>query len=465
MKIPISEIKVDKSSPSMKRYRIDLGDLSDLKASISKHGLLNPLTLVKLEKQEGKYKYILVAGERRMRCCLLLGMIEVYVNIREGDLDLAKKEMELEENVCRKEISWPEKIEALNQLDILKREIHGDASTRPDGKDGGGGWGIKDTARISKQSPAAVSQDLKLARDMKKFPELAKKLQKLPKHAARKKIRQAEEEKALRKRMTSGELVVDSSLKLGSCVDLIKEVASDSIHMILTDPPFAVGEITSVASGSKTDKGFGGASYNTTETNVGTEKDMTDIYKVLIPELHRVLVPGGHFYIFFGHTWYCRLYKMLVKAGFKVYDMPIIWDKMRASMIPKDCNYMSSYEAIFYGYKYPTSRLLKYPTRNVVSIPMIPPQGRVHPLQKPHDLLKIFIENSTSPGETVLDCFAGSASTLKSAMMLNRKSTGFEIDKGNYLRAQESLAQTKKAQEAYRELMNDCDKVREQEGR
>ncbi len=450
MNIDITKIKVDKSSLTMKRVREDLGDLTGLRDSIARLGIIHPVTVERIE--EDKYDFVLIAGERRLRSCLLLGKTEIPAILKYNIDDISKKEIELEENLHRQELHWGERCEALRQLDNLKRKKYGDAAARPDGKKGGGVWGIKETAQAVGRSAGAVSQDIQLAKALKKNPELAKTLMKLPKHAARKKIEQDNRARRLATQIANSELIIDSSLRHGSCTDLIKELEDGSVHMILTDPPFAVDKIISVAEGSKTGKGFGGTTYNLTKTHVGIEDEMTKVYDILIPELYRVMAPGGHIYMFFGHTWYHRLYTMLSAAGFEMYDMPIIWDKMQASMIPKDSNYMASYEAIMFGYKPPLTRLLRKPTRNIISEKAIPGGNRLHPLEKPTNLLQLLIENSTSPGEVVLDCFAGSASTLRSAVMLSRRAIGFELDEGNYLRAQEQLS---KVEEANKNLLDD----------
>jgi len=56
--IPISNIIVEE------RLREDLGNLKILGKTISVHGLLNPITVFRREN-----KYVLVAGERRLRVC------------------------------------------------------------------------------------------------------------------------------------------------------------------------------------------------------------------------------------------------------------------------------------------------------------------------------------------------------------------------------------------------------------
>ena len=53
---------------------------------------------------------------------------------------------------------------------------------------------------------------------------------------------------------------------------------------------------------------------------------------------------------------------------------------------------------------------------------------KIHPTQKPVNLLKRLIEIFTDEGDVVIDPVAGSGSTLQAAYELNRKSFGFEVD-------------------------------------
>jgi site-specific DNA-methyltransferase (adenine-specific) len=54
---------------------------------------------------------------------------------------------------------------------------------------------------------------------------------------------------------------------------------------------------------------------------------------------------------------------------------------------------------------------------------------KIHPTQKPIDVLKYLIEIFTDVGEVVIDPCAGSGSTLLAAKQLNRRGYGFEIKK------------------------------------
>ena len=64
---------------------------------------------------------------------------------------------------------------------------------------------------------------------------------------------------------------------------------------------------------------------------------------------------------------------------------------------------------------------------------------KIHPAQKPVNILKKLIEIFTDPGDVVIDPCAGSGSTLRACMELGRNCYGFEISKEFYKRAKEEM--------------------------
>ncbi len=72
---------------------------------------------------------------------------------------------------------------------------------------------------------------------------------------------------------------------------------------------------------------------------------------------------------------------------------------------------------------------------------------KIHPTQKPVDLLKKLIELFTDKGDVVIDPVAGSGSTLVAAIELDRKAYGFEIKKNFYKDALEWINRVKKNKE------------------
>jgi ParB/RepB/Spo0J family partition protein len=435
MKVKISDIIISKEDSKTKRFRKDFGDILELAESLKTIGLIHPIVVDEIKYSyedalRGKSKYRLIAGERRLRAAIMAGWTEIEVTLKSDMTDSDAKEMELEENIRRQDITWEEQCEALRQIHELKQSKHGIPSRSKEG------WGIKQTAQLIGASDGVVSQDIKLAKQLNEHPELRRKVRKLNKASARKLVDQVLAAQGLRKVMKERGVNIGFNLENMPCEKGLKlRIPDNSIHCLITDPPFALDKISKVGSGTA-DKGL---HYNTTGTNVSTEADLTKIYNIIIPELYKKLVVGGHFYIFLGFGWYTRLVSLLRKSSFIVDDQPIIWDKMRTTLPARGCHYTSCYEAILFGYKPPQKRVLFKPTANILHVPALPNQGRVHPMQKPFDLIKIMVENSTSPGETILDCFAGSGSTLHAAQKLQRCSRGFELDEGNYLRALEWL--------------------------
>lgn len=64
---------------------------------------------------------------------------------------------------------------------------------------------------------------------------------------------------------------------------------------------------------------------------------------------------------------------------------------------------------------------------------------KIHPAQKPVNLLKRLIEVFTDEGDVVIDPCAGSGSTLRAAYALGRNAYGFEIDRVFYQRAKDEM--------------------------
>lgn len=64
---------------------------------------------------------------------------------------------------------------------------------------------------------------------------------------------------------------------------------------------------------------------------------------------------------------------------------------------------------------------------------------KIHPTQKPIPVLKRLIEIFTDEGDTVIDPCAGSGSTLRAAVEMNRNAYGFEIKKDMVTKAKDQM--------------------------
>jgi len=424
--IPIKSIFIAHSNSPTTRCRSDYGDIAELAESITSQGLMHPVVVEPLEEPHDGFEYLLVAGERRIRAFLSLCRADIPAHIREKTDSVIRKAGELEENIRRKQLEWPEEVEALRQYHELKQLIYGEKTASPVGN---AGWGIRDTAKAVNSASGKVTQDIQLARALRDNPEMAKKVTRLPKHAARRLIGQMLERAELGQQIASKELSLGIELKLGNCIDLIDSLEDGSVQLLLTDPPFAQPDIIKTATSDT-------AAYNLNETNVSDTATMISTFEVLLPKLAKKLARGAHVYIFSGMgQMYCTQMLLLKKAGFLIDDLPLIWAKGMTSTIAKDYHYMSSYQIILFGHNQERSKSLWKPVANILQYKAPAHTGRIHPLQLPSELLEVLIKNSSNPGDLVLDCFAGSGSVLAASRKLKRRAIGFELDPVNYNRS------------------------------
>lgn len=71
---------------------------------------------------------------------------------------------------------------------------------------------------------------------------------------------------------------------------------------------------------------------------------------------------------------------------------------------------------------------------------------KIHPTQKPVNVLKTLIEIFTDAGDVVIDPVAGSGTTLRAAFELGRNSYGFEVDRNFYTAAKKMIEPCTKPQ-------------------
>ena len=64
---------------------------------------------------------------------------------------------------------------------------------------------------------------------------------------------------------------------------------------------------------------------------------------------------------------------------------------------------------------------------------------KIHPTQKPVNVLKRLIEIFTDPGDVVIDPVAGSGTTLRAAVEMGRNAYGFEVSKDFYTKAKDQM--------------------------
>src|SRR3989338_8923666 len=109
-----------KPNPYQPRREFDEVRLADLADSIKQYGVLQPLTVsrVEVEKDGGGLvtEYELIAGERRLRAAKLSGVSQVPAIIRTGDTAIMKLELAIIENLQREDLSVVDRARAFYRL-------------------------------------------------------------------------------------------------------------------------------------------------------------------------------------------------------------------------------------------------------------------------------------------------------------------------------------------------------------
>jgi site-specific DNA-methyltransferase (adenine-specific) len=222
------------------------------------------------------------------------------------------------------------------------------------------------------------------------------------------------------------------------CMEVLKQIPSNSIDLVVTDPPYKVSA-----------RGVAGNSGGMLQKKINMRGNVFQYNDIdceqYAPEFYRVLKDGSHCYVMTNHI---NLQHMLntftdlrsqeeKSSGVKPYGFYftkcLIWDKGNKIM---GQFYMSQFEYILFFRKGQGRKINNCGTSDILSIPNIKQHstqgGNLHDTEKPVELMQILIENSTNPGDVVLEPFAGIGATLVAAEITGRRFIGCEIDPSYY---------------------------------
>ncbi len=201
---------------------------------------------------------------------------------------------------------------------------------------------------------------------------------------------------------------------------LAKLCPPESVDLILTDPPYNVdyhGVAGSIANDSMSDDAFLGflsTAFRTADAR---------------------LKPGGVFYVWHAATEIPNFYAAAKAAGWQVRQQ-LVWIKNQFVMGRQD--YHWQHKPCMYGWKsgaahyFVDDRTQSTVTGSLPPGDVIPADRPVssdlHPTMKPVELLVRLVRNSTRPGETVMDPFGGSGSTLVACEQTGRRCLTAEIE-------------------------------------
>lgn len=292
----------------------------------------------------------------------------------------------------------------------------------------------------------------------------------------------------------------------GNCIDVVKNIESDSIHLILSDIPYGIGaddwdvlhdNTNSAFLGSSPAQEKAGAIFKKrgkplngwSEADRQIPKQYYEWCLTWAGDWLRVLKPGGSAIVFAGRRLAHRCICAFEDTGFTYKDM-LAWSKEKAAHRAqrlsvvyekrgdndsaekwdgwKVGNLRPTYEPILWFTKpyqiggtiadnmlenevgaYNEKAFLKYNTNpnNIINISSNGSDTGLHPTQKPLKLMQALIELTTKETQTVLDPFCGSGTTIIAASSLDRDYIGIELDENYYNNAIDRLNKFKQANE------------------
>ena len=214
-----------------------------------------------------------------------------------------------------------------------------------------------------------------------------------------------------------------------NCIEYMREYVSDSsIDLVVSDPPYLINYQSNHR--AKTEK------FNRINNDTIDNKQLIIDY---FTECHRILKDNTSIYIFCDFKT-IEFFKVEFEKVFKLKNL-LIWKKNLWGLGDLTGAYGHQYEMILYGHKgRDRLRGKRYP--DVLEFDKIAGQNLTHPTEKPVDLLKFLIANSSNEGDKVFDGFAGSGSTLVAAKETKRDYLGLENNRDYFVLASRRLINT-----------------------
>ena len=211
--------------------------------------------------------------------------------------------------------------------------------------------------------------------------------------------------------MTTFEKVTigNTTLYCGDCLDVLQDIQSASIDAVITDPPF-----------------FQGFNHNGVRSGRGDLSISKPFFASLFAALSRLCKDKRAVYLF--TDWRTNDFFMNAMSEHFEVRNSLIWVKH----VGNGRWYMNAYESILFH----CEAERKFPFSNIITGiksfnggAKVTNGAKLHPTQKPVELIEKFINDSTQTGMTVLDPMMGSGTTGVACAKTKRQFIGIEIQR------------------------------------
>lgn len=415
------------------RVREDYNNMKELAQSIKDNGLIHPIAVLNknelddrdqldgIEKDSNK-PYLLLAGGRRITAKVLLKHDTVACRIYDHHLSNDEiKNIELIENLHRENLTWQEEIDLKAEIHEFQASLYGTKTAR-----GTRGYTMDDTAETLGESRSNLSLDLKLKKAMDSMPELKEAKTKSDARKMLKKLkRDVDNKKQVEKISKSKSSKPEDKLKkdladsyiLGDFFEKVERIKSNSIDLIELDPPYGIDL-------EKAKKG--NADYTESYNEVHSKEYEHFIMKTL-GECKRVLKPNGWLVMWFApEPWYEMFLNTLRTHDYKFKNIPGIWVKGHGQTMRPELYLANSYEMFLYARKN-NGVINKGGTANTFQYKPVSPNNKIHPTERPVEMIQDVLNTFIKPGGRVLVPFAGSGNSLLAAANIGCSAVGYDL--------------------------------------
>jgi len=223
-----------------------------------------------------------------------------------------------------------------------------------------------------------------------------------------------------------------TTLYNGDCLEVMKNIPGESIDLIITDPPYKVT--------SRGNSGNSGGMFQKKINMQGNVFKHNGIKPLsYIPEFYRLLKDGSHCYIMTNHVNLQEILNTATQCGFH-FIKSLIWNKGNKIM---GQFYMSQFEYILFFRKGRGKKINNCGTADILDVPNKKTKDNngqnIHDTEKPIELMKILVGNSTQLNDIVLDPFMGVGATGVACKNTNRNFIGIELDENYFKIAKERI--------------------------
>ena len=211
-------------------------------------------------------------------------------------------------------------------------------------------------------------------------------------------------------------------LIFGDCIEELSKIKSNSVDLILIDPPYLISRDSNFKNYSDEASKELVSKYGNLSIDFGDWDKEELNWDILLKEYYRILRKGGTLLTFYDIWKASEIKESADKYKFK---QPRVgcWTKNNPVPINSKSNYLSNANEYFFSFvkggkptfnsKYDNG-LYKYPICHGK-------ERYKHPTQKPLSLIRELIEKHSNPGDLVLDTFAGTGTTAHACILSDRR--------------------------------------------